>query len=97
MSQTPIFPPAAARLAGKRDRQIAEAAWRKGIEAAAKVAEPGRKPCACIEMDDGGYWQQTCQCSNSGDLADAQAWCSEMNTAAAIRALQPPPDLGDAP
>ena len=69
MSQTPIFPLAAAKLGAERDRQIAEAAWRAGVEAAAKVADSFT--CGGCGMDG--------------------------KSSAAIRALQPPPDLGDAP
>jgi hypothetical protein len=75
MSQTPIFPPAAAKLAGQRDRQIAEAAWRAGVEAAAKTA---RK-----------VWLNADAHVPQGAVLNA--------IEAAIRALQPPPDLGDAP
>ena len=75
MSQTPIFPTAAAKLAAEHDRQIAEAAWRAGVEAAAKIA---RKT-----------WLN----------ADAHIPPGAVLLAieAAIRALQPPPGLGDAP
>lgn len=40
--------------------------------------------CDCISQED-GYWQQRCECRNSGDLAEAQSWCDHANT-------QPPED-----
>lgn len=75
----------------------AAGAFRRGAEAmreaAAKVCDAGRKPCACITKDGlpgHEFWQQNCHCSNSGDLADAQSWCSSQNAADQIRTLQIP-------
>lgn len=35
-------------------------------------------PCDCIEERDGQYLVE-CECGNSGDLMDAQAWATEMS------------------
>ena len=35
-------------------------------------------PCDCIEKC-GKFWIQRCSCHNSGDLANAEAWCQEQN------------------
>ena len=35
--------------------------------------------CDCISLED-GFWQQRCDCHNSGDLAEAQSWCDGANT-----------------
>jgi hypothetical protein len=35
-------------------------------------------PCDCIEKC-GKFWVQRCSCHNSGDLANAEAWCQEQN------------------
>ena len=98
MSQSPIFPPAAAKLAGQRDRQIAEAAWRAGVEAAVKVVRRradklnGECEYASVEWDTNAVncsYRGDCICFNRTEDAD--------EIEAAIRALQPPPGLGDAP
>ena len=38
----------------------------------------GEKPCDCIELED-GYYQQRCDCRNSGDMTEAQQWCDAAN------------------
>jgi len=35
-------------------------------------------PCDCCERLE-GQWVQYCYCQNNGDLARAQAWCTERN------------------
>ena len=35
--------------------------------------------CDCIEKAD-GVWFQRCECGNSGDLAEAAAWCAVQNS-----------------
>jgi len=42
------------------------------------VKDLGEPPCDCIERI-GGSWCQECYCQNNGDLAAAQAWCTEAN------------------
>jgi len=32
--------------------------------------------CDCISLED-GFYQQRCDCHNSGDLAEAQSWCDD--------------------
>jgi hypothetical protein len=39
-----------------------------------------RPICDCIEQLN-GYWIQTCDCANTGNLASAQSWCVEANLA----------------
>ena len=39
-----------------------------------------KPPCDCCELSAGGYWQQTCDCQNNGDLAEAAVWCDQQNT-----------------
>jgi hypothetical protein len=36
-------------------------------------------PCDCTRQDKDGNWYQECYCQNNGDLANAQAWCTEQN------------------
>ncbi len=62
------------------------------LEEAAKVAEPKRKACECVELLQDGTWYCDCGCTNSGDFANAMAWCNDANIAAAIRALKGKPN-----
>jgi len=65
--------------------------WNEAIEAAAKKLESslgGKQGCGCIEKMENGFYCQHCDCQNSGDLAEAQDWCSVMNNASAIRTLR---------
>lgn len=34
--------------------------------------------CDCIYFD-GKFWQQNCECRNSGDMISAQRWCDQAN------------------
>lgn len=46
-----------------------------------------RPPCGCCVILD-GLWVPSCDCMNSGNLSNAQAWCTERNTDARIAALE---------
>jgi hypothetical protein len=37
-----------------------------------------KPPCDCIEKC-GNFWIERCECRNSGDLAEAAAWCATAN------------------
>jgi len=72
----------------KEDYRIeADAAIAVVLEEAARVAEPKRKPCDCVEQTPDGTWFCDCGCTNSGDFANAMAWCNDANIAVAIRAM----------
>ena len=59
-------------------------------EEAAKFIETtaGQQPCDCIETDDKGFRLSRCYCQNYGDNAQAASWCTDMNTAVAVRSIQ---------
>lgn len=46
----------------------------------------GEKPCDCIETDD-GFQRARCSCHNYDDNARAASWCTDMNTAVAVRTI----------
>lgn len=41
------------------------------------------QPCGCCVLID-KYWQQECDCHNSGDLANSEAWCVKKNNVTAV-------------
>lgn len=58
-------------------------------EEAARLVErcAGKQPCDCASKDDSGFWRDECQCRNFDDKGRIASWCSDMNTATAIRSI----------
>lgn len=69
-------------------RYTRAAGYAEGVEAAAQMLREraGKRPCDCIEHEDGS-WQSACYCMNGGDADSAAQWCEAMNAAEGLATL----------
>lgn len=58
-------------------------------EDAASLVEKlaGKQPCDCVKKDEHGFWIDRCSCRNFDDKGRISSWCTDMNTATAIRSI----------